>query len=114
MRILQHFFPGQELNLQSLRTIAKAIQDGTFAVPPLQQTEGLFINDLSSSQDGDSIDDGEEQDVGELHEPLGTMMKDSRGKFRYIGAHSEIPFNAAVVTLGTQRKNPSVIPICRE
>lgn len=112
MRILEHFFPGHDLNLQSLRTIAKAIKDGTFAPSPAQQTEGLFINDLSS-EDGTTVDDDEEQDVNELHEPLGCMMKDSRGKFRYVGAHSEIPFNAAVVTLGTQRKNPAIIPTPR-
>lgn len=112
MRILEHFFPGHELNLQSLRTIAKAIKDGTFTAPPVQQTEGLFSNELASPEDGESYD-GEEQDVSELHEPLGCMMKDSRGKFRYVGAHSEIPFNAAVVTLGNQRKNPAIIPAPR-
>lgn len=109
MRILESFFPGHELNLQSLRTIAKAIKDGTFTAPPVQQTDGFFTSDLASP-DGESVEDGEEQDVSELHEPLGCMMKDSRGKFRYVGAHSEIPFNAAVVTLGNQRKNPSIIP----
>lgn len=113
MRILEHFFPGHELNLQSLRTIAKAIKDGTFAAPPVQQTDGLFTNDLASPEDAESVDDVGEQDVGELHEPLGTMMKDSRGKFRYVGAHSEIPFNAAVANLGAQRKNPSIIPMPR-
>lgn len=113
MRILEHFFPGHELNLQSLRTIAKAIKDGSFSAPPVQQTDGLFNQDHFSPEDGESIDDGEEQDVSELHEPLGCMMKDSRGRFRYVGAHSEIPFNAAVVTLGMQRKNPAIIPTPR-
>lgn len=109
MRILESFFPGHELNLQSLRTIAKAIKDGTFIAPAVQQTEGFFTTDLASPEDG-GVEEGEEQDVSELHEPLGCMMKDSRGKFRYVGAHSEIPFNAAVATLRNQRKNPSIIP----
>lgn len=113
MRILEHFFPGHELNLQSLRTISKAIREGTFVASPVQQTDGLFVATQTTSEDGDSVDDADEQDVGELHEPLGCMMKDSLGKFRYVGAHSEIPFNAAVVTLGHQRKNPSVIPAPR-
>jgi len=111
MRILEHFFPGHELNLQSLRTIAKAIKDGTFNAEPAQHTEGLFTSAHPSPEDGESVEEGEEQDVQELHEPLGCMMKDSRGKFRYVGAHSEIPFNAAVATLGMQRKNPSIIPM---
>lgn len=110
MRILEHFFPGRELNLQSLRTIAKAIKDGTFQAEPVLHAEGLFSNTYASPEDGDSVDNGEEQDVQELHEPLGCMMKDSLGKFRYVGAHSEIPFNAAVATLGMQRKDPSIIP----
>ena len=110
MRILEHFFPGHELNLQSLRTIAKAIKDGTFAAPPVQHPETFFSSDLTSSEDGDTIDEREVQDVHELHEPLGCMMKDSRGKFRYVAAHSEIPFNAAVATLGMQRRNPAIIP----
>ena len=110
MRILEHFFPGRELNLQSLRTIAKAIKDGTFQAEPVLHTEGLFASTHASPEDGDSVDNDEEQDVQELHEPLGCMMKDSLGKFRYVGAHSEIPFNAAVATLGMQRKDPSIIP----
>jgi hypothetical protein len=109
MRILEHFFPGHDLNLQSLRSIAKAIKDGSFKAPPVQQTEGLFTQDLSP-EEAESVDDGEEQDVNELHEPLGCMMKDSHGRLRYVGAHSEIPFNAAVATLGIHRKNPSLIP----
>lgn len=113
MRILEHFFPGHELNLQSLRAIAKAIKDGTFSAPPVQQADGLFIRDQLSPDDAESVEDGEEQDVNELHEPLGCMMKDSRGRFRYVGAHSEIPFNAAVVTLGVQRRNPAIIPAPR-
>ena len=113
MRILEHFFPGQDLNLQSLRTIAKAIKDGSFQVSPVQQTEGLFNQEHFTSEDGESVDDGEEQDVSELHEPLGCMMKDSKGEFRYVGAHSEIPFNAAVATLGMQRRDPSIIPTPR-
>ncbi|KAF1936775.1 aldehyde dehydrogenase-like protein [Clathrospora elynae] len=113
MRILEHFFPGHELNLQSLRTIAKAINEGSFNAEPVQHTEGLFTSNQASPEDRESVGDGDEQDVSELHEPLGCMMKDSMGKFRYVGAHSEIPFNAAVVTLGTKKKNPSIIPTPR-
>ncbi|KAH6846736.1 aldehyde dehydrogenase [Alternaria alternata] len=91
-------------------TIAKAIKDGTFNAEPVQHTEGLFSSGQASPEDAESVEDGEEQDVNELHEPLGCMLKDSRGKFRYVGAHSEIPFNAAVATLGMQRKDPSIIP----
>jgi hypothetical protein len=110
MRILEHFFPGRELNLHSLRTIAKAIKDGSFHADPVLHTDGLFASNQASPEDGESVDNGEEHDVQDLHEPLGCMMKDSRGKFRYVGAHSEIPFNAVVATLGMQRRDPSIIP----
>jgi hypothetical protein len=110
MRILQHFFPDHELNLQSLRAISKGIRDGSFSAPPIQQIDQFFTQ--PSSEDGESPQDFDAPDefVEDLHEPLGCMMKDSRGRFRYVGAHSEIPFNAAVVTLGTARRNPAIIP----
>jgi hypothetical protein len=109
MRILQHFFPDHELNLQSLRAISKGIRDGSFSAPPIQQMDQFFQlspDESESPQDLDALGES----VDDLHEPLGCMMKDSRGRFRYVGAHSEIPFNAAVVTLGTARRNPAIIP----
>ena len=44
-------------------TIAKAIKDGSFSAPPVLQTDGLFNHDHFSPEDGESVDDGEEQDV---------------------------------------------------
>jgi hypothetical protein len=91
MRILEHFFPGHELNLQSLRTIAKAIKDGSFSAPPVQHAEGLFTQDQFSPEEAESVDDGEEQDVNELHEPLGCMMKDSGGRFDMSALTARFP-----------------------
>jgi hypothetical protein len=110
MRILEHFFPDHELNLQSLRTIAKAIKDGTFPSAPVQQIDGFFTQQLTSPEDEESLGDGEEQDASELHEPLGCMMRDSMGTFRYVGTHSEIPFNAAIAMLYTEPRNKTIIP----
>jgi hypothetical protein len=109
MRILQHFFPDHELNLQALRAISKGIRDGSFSAPPIQQMDRFF---QPTTEEGESPQDSDApgESVDDLHEPLGCMMKDSRGRFRYVGAHSEIPFNAAVVTLGTARRNPAIIP----
>ncbi|KAF1966846.1 aldehyde dehydrogenase [Bimuria novae-zelandiae CBS 107.79] len=51
--------------------------------------------------------------VNDLHESLGTMMLDSTGRYRYVGAHSEIPFNAVVCTkIGREaevRRDPRII-----
>lgn len=109
MRILQHFFPNRELNLQSLRTIVKAIENNSLATPPVQDTDSIFALDDASLDGGKRPQDTDAQDVDDLHGSLGCMMRDSRGKFRYVGNHSDIPFNGAVSTLENQRKNPAII-----
>ncbi|KAF2129008.1 hypothetical protein P153DRAFT_29783 [Dothidotthia symphoricarpi CBS 119687] len=109
MRILQHFFPDRELNLESLRTIVKAISDGSLAASPVQNADRLFVQNQKAPEDEESPQDTEAQDVDDLHESLGCMMRDSRGKFRYVGNHSDIPFNGAVGTLGNRTRNPAII-----
>ncbi|KAF2016395.1 aldehyde dehydrogenase-like protein [Aaosphaeria arxii CBS 175.79] len=112
MRILEHFFPDQELNLHNLRTIAKGIVNGTITGSVTQQTPPS--HDQGSSGEEDDVPDAEAEavveSVNDLHEPLGCLMRDSQGRFRYIGAHSEIPFNAAVCSIGDDsRKGSSII-----
>ncbi|KAF2710976.1 aldehyde dehydrogenase-like protein [Pleomassaria siparia CBS 279.74] len=111
LRILEYFFPDQELNLQSLRSIAKDIGNGTFVTPPSQQPQTPSPNEQTSSGEEECSQDAEPvvESVNDLHEPLGCMMKDSRGKYRYVGAHSEIPFNAAVCSLGDDSAKGSSI-----
>jgi aldehyde dehydrogenase (NAD+) len=85
MRILEHFFPDRELNLHTLRSIAKDVTNGTLSLPVTHQSQ------TPSSQDQAS--NGEEEDsplesgpivesVNDLHEPLGCLMKDSQGRYR--------------------------------
>lgn len=111
LRILEYFFPDRELNLQSLRTIAKDIENGTLTTPTSQQTQTPSAQEQSSSSEEECPQDAEPvvESVNDLHEPLGCMMKDSRGRFRYVGAHSEIPFNAAVCSLGDDSQKDSSI-----
>ncbi|KAF2878234.1 aldehyde dehydrogenase-like protein [Massariosphaeria phaeospora] len=110
MRILEHFFPDQELNLQSLRAIAKNVVNGRS--PKSQQTPTPSVQEQPSSGEEDCPPEAEPvvESVKDLHESLGCMMKDSNGRFRYVGAHSEIPFNAAVCSIGdTPRRDSSII-----
>lgn len=125
MRILEYFFPDRELNLQTLRGIAKDIVNGTLTMPTPQQTppshEQPPNDDEESPQEAEAV----VESVNDLHEPLGSFMKDSQGRFReyshsydprvlltlrgYIGAHSEIPFNAAVCSIGEEKRGDSSI-----
>ncbi|KAF2262883.1 aldehyde dehydrogenase [Lojkania enalia] len=96
-------------NARTIIGIAKSIVDGTITSPTLQETTTPPLPEQSSSGDDDCPQEAEPvvESVKDLHEPLGCMMKDSRG---YIGAHSEIPFNAAVCSIGDQSlKSPNII-----
>ncbi|KAF1926761.1 uncharacterized protein M421DRAFT_206124 [Didymella exigua CBS 183.55] len=124
MSILSKVFRGQQLNLESLRKISKAAKDGSLILPTLDA--GSYIEPHQSPEDDDDYSGadtlGEWTVEGEnLHEPLGSMMKDSQGVLRYVGAQSDIPFNGAVANFcGPQRKtypplekNTDMIPPAR-
>ncbi|KAF2743010.1 hypothetical protein M011DRAFT_510361 [Sporormia fimetaria CBS 119925] len=111
MRILENFFPDRELNLHSLRAIAKEVTEGTLVAPTPRPTQlaspahEYSIKEEEGPQETESV----VESVNELHEPLGCLMRDSQGKYRYIGAHSEIPFNSAVCAIGNQKPKGSSI-----
>jgi len=83
MRILEHFFPDRELNLATLREIAKDVADGKIASPASEQTHMSATNEDEYPDDEESPEDAEPaaEAVNDLHEPLGCLMKDSLGKF---------------------------------
>jgi len=89
LRILEYFFPDRELNLQSLRAIAKEIGDGTLKTPSSHQSPTPCAQEQPSSSDDECPQDAEPvvESVNDLHEPLGCMMKDSRGRFRECALH---------------------------
>ncbi|KAL5427693.1 hypothetical protein PMIN04_001194 [Paraphaeosphaeria minitans] len=114
MRILEHLFPDRELNLVSLRQIAQDVVDGRLVGSVVEGEPVPSVSEETSPDEGDSPHEADPalDSVNDLHEPLGTMMKDSTGRYRYVGAHSEIPFNAAVCSMGREaelRKNPNII-----
>lgn len=84
MRILEYYFPDRELNLQTLRAIAKEIGNGTLTTPTLPQIHTPPAHEQTSSGEEECLQDVEPvlESVNDLHEPLGCMMKDSRGRFR--------------------------------
>ncbi|KAL5399790.1 hypothetical protein PMIN02_000322 [Paraphaeosphaeria minitans] len=114
MRILEHLFPDRELNLVSLRQIAQDVVDGRLVGSVVEGEPVPSVSEETSPDEGDSPHEADPalDSVNDLHEPLGTMMKDSTGRYRYVGAHSEIPFNAAICSMGREaelRKNPNII-----
>lgn len=98
MQILQHFLPEEELNLVTLRAIAKDIKSGNSPKPIHNfKTDKADSEPLEGTVSNDSEPDTEE--IGDLHEQLGCLMRDSLGEYRYVGAYSEIAFNAAVCSI---------------
>jgi aldehyde dehydrogenase (NAD+) len=99
MRILEYFFPDRELNLQTLRCIAKDIVNGTLTMPTPQQTppsqEPISNDDEESPQEAEPV----VESVNDLHEPLGSFMKDSQGRFRkYPQTHNRIQLTIKVTS----------------
>ena len=82
MRILEYFFPDRELNLQSLRSIAKSIVDGTITGTVTQQESATLDHASSGEEDGPPEGEPVVESVNDLHEPLGCLMKDSQGRYR--------------------------------
>ena len=83
MRILEHFFPDRELNLATLREIAKDVADGKITSPGSGQTHSSVTHEDDYPEDDDSPEDAEPtaEAVNDLHEPLGCLMQDSLGRF---------------------------------
>ncbi|KAF2463592.1 aldehyde dehydrogenase [Lindgomyces ingoldianus] len=94
----------------TIMSLKKNLANGTLANPNLQQIQTPSTRDRESSEEEEQREaEPVVESVNDLHEPLGCMMKDSQGKFRYIGAHSEIPFNAAVCSMRDNSKRRSSI-----
>jgi hypothetical protein len=83
MRILEHFFPDRELNLTTLREIAKDVVDGKITSQVSGQTHGPTTSEDDYLEDEDSPESTEPaaEALNDLHEPLGCMMKDSLGRY---------------------------------
>lgn len=84
MRILEHFFPDRELNLVSLRQIAQDVVDGRLVGSVAEGEPRPTSSEDTSPYDEETVPDvGPVLDsVNDLHEPLGTMMRDSTGRYR--------------------------------
>lgn len=113
MSILSRVFHGQQLNLESLRKISKAIKDGSLVLPTLN-ADGYIEPHQSPEDDEDDSNAGTPNewsvDGDNLHEPLGSMMKDSKNVLRYVGAQSDIPFNGAVANFYKPIRRKDIIP----
>jgi hypothetical protein len=114
MQILQHLLPSKDLSSETLRDIAKNLEDGgtieETTIPTTHKELGL------NQDDGVAAADLDLEEVEDLHDQLGCLMEDSLGEYRksyfrwkklfanscgagYVGAYAEIVFNAAVCSL---------------
>jgi hypothetical protein len=84
MQILQHFLQKDDLNLETLRSIAKDLKIDTANTQQQTQRHGSKTTDESPGSEeavqNDSEPDTEE--IGDLHEQLGCLMQDSLGEYR--------------------------------
>ena len=86
MQILRHFLPQDDLNLETLRSIAKELNIGNS--PVQEAVKSSSAKDSNEQADGsvsnESNSDAEE--IGDLHHQLGCLMKDSLGEYRKSSA----------------------------
>ncbi len=86
-KILHYYIPDRQLDLPTLKSLAAELfekRPEDYEQPPLGQLESppdlvspiYDHNDVNSSQDGPII-----EEIGILHEQLGCLMIDSRGKY---------------------------------
>jgi len=83
MQILRHFLQKEDLNLETLRTIAKDLKIDTTNHQQTQRRDSKATDDSPESEEAvqnDSEPDTEE--IGDLHEQLGCLMQDSLGEYR--------------------------------
>lgn len=82
MQILRHFLPQDDLNLETLRSIAKDLSTGNS--PTQDEAKSSSAKDSNEQADGsisiESASDTEE--IGDLHHQMGCLMKDSMGEYR--------------------------------
>jgi hypothetical protein len=82
MQILRHFLPQEELNLETLRAIAKDLKSGN---SPIQQTARINESKVEEGVEsaGSNIEsEPDSEEIGDLHDQLGCLMKDSLGEYR--------------------------------
>jgi hypothetical protein len=86
MQILRHFLQKDELNLETLRSIAKELNiETTNTQQQTQRRDSKTTDESPGSEEAvqnDSEPDTEE--IADLHEQLGCLMQDSLGEYRSL------------------------------
>jgi aldehyde dehydrogenase (NAD+) len=84
MQILRHFVQKEELNLETLRSIAKDLQiDTTNTQQQTQRRDSKTTDESPGSEDAVQNDsEADTEEIADLHEQLGCLMQDSLGEYR--------------------------------
>lgn len=89
-KILSHYYPGTELNLPTLRTLASQCDNSQPLSPPFEAPEthnkmvtepihnGASMNQTAIEKEEDSA----VQAIVQLHQNYGCMMADAHGEYR--------------------------------
>jgi hypothetical protein len=84
MQILRHFLPQEDLNLETLKSIAKGLKIETPDAQQTSQRRGSKTTDESpgSEEAVQNESEPDTEEIGDLHEQLGCLMQDSLGEYR--------------------------------
>ncbi|KAB5513410.1 hypothetical protein GE09DRAFT_980820 [Coniochaeta sp. 2T2.1] len=107
-RILEHFLPNTDLNLQTLKELATSLGSGQPEQCPTSVTNAAAALSPASSGLVPSHKSGTEQDmvaveIDKLHQRSAWLWVDSKGIYRHVGANSSYLFLDAVRCLNSQR-----------
>jgi hypothetical protein len=119
IKVLRHYIPEIELSLPALKSLSEDLdtlskQDGDHSSDLDETPLPIQTPERAPSQEEAEPAVPIDEELSALDEQLGCLMIDSGGKYRHVGPHSGIRFNAAVrsmtapLTLTT--KNLNIIP----
>jgi len=81
MQILQHLLPSKNLSPDTLKDIAKKLEDGgTIENIPVSAVQSCLPG--SNPDNVPEVADPELEQVEDLHDQLGCLMEDSLGEYR--------------------------------
>jgi len=117
IKVLRHYIPEIEFSLPALKSLSQELdtlakQDDDNPSDFEDTPPSIRTPERRSSNDETELAVPIDEELSALDEQLGCLIIDSGGKYRHVGPHSGIRFNAAVrsMTSPSVQKNLNIIP----
>jgi len=117
IKVLRHYIPEIEFSLPALKSLSEELdtlvkQDDDNPSDLEDTPPSIRTPERRSSNDETELVVPIDEELSALDEQLGCLIIDSGGKYRHVGPHSGIRFNAAVrsMTAPSVQKNLNIIP----